>query len=487
MTFSSPTRWSEQRRFRGFTLVELLVALAVITILAGIALPATKSMLKEQRVSRGATLLQTAIQEGRSRAILAGGGGGIIIDRVGVRNVNQRSESLQMRFASSPPLYRGEPEATLAILGARNLDAASTERPNSNALLNQYVLWYPPEASQIRRSGQDILQDRLITLINAGDELQLGSEGLPFRIAEIRGYEDGPNADQEARRDAIDDALDVNFPPGSAINRRWTRVSITPVETNTDLNRFVNAEFSYAIKRQPTPAIAQPITMPKGTSIDLTASGVGRTGNQFSPFAIGTPVVSGVPQPNYVDTSLPPFSIPAALTNTNRPGQFDYESIYILFGSRGEVSRVLVGRPREGASAAELQIDPIVLTELDVTGDIYFLVNETGFVKTDPNEQFEDQEGRSVAAASDVDPLLDNADDGTTPLLNTDSIWVVIRARSGEVIASPWVNPTKNGRTLVPYYNAAVTPTNDQWRNRVQSILTLTRSAAAELRDLGAE
>ena len=77
-----------QRRTRsGFTLVELMVALAVISLLSAIALPAVKNSLRGQKVSRSASLLKSAIEEGRARSIASGGGGGIIIDRLRCRQI----------------------------------------------------------------------------------------------------------------------------------------------------------------------------------------------------------------------------------------------------------------------------------------------------------------------------------------------------------------------------------------------------------------
>ena len=56
-------------RTRGFTLLELVTTLAVMAILAGIALPAFRSMLERQRVTAALYLLTTQFALARSTAI----------------------------------------------------------------------------------------------------------------------------------------------------------------------------------------------------------------------------------------------------------------------------------------------------------------------------------------------------------------------------------------------------------------------------------
>ena len=457
-------------RPNGFTLVELLVALAVLTILGAIALPATKTMIKEQRVSRGAGLLQSAIQEARARAIVDGGGGGLVIDRLSDRSLAGRSEAVRIRFVTSPPAYRGEPGAELPYFGRTVYTLPSGQT------IAAATLWFDPYASVVLRSAQDYGQGNVPTLINEGDVISVGEAELPMRILYINRNEQGvlgpdglpPPYAPDAAQLANDFAgVPANNQPTGTNN--WTRLVLELPERNLDVRRHVGTQVTFAIQRQFRPSIAQPIDLPNGVSIDLTSSGVGRFGNQFSPMNVG--IGTGV---NYLDTTLPPFANPPA----NTSGIMDYGSVAILFNTRGEVSRAVAATGLQSVTnpSTGLVEQRPVYSDIPLLGDVFLLVTEAGQVKTDPEGQLED---------SDANPLQDQADDGTTPLLNPESIWVVVRSRTGEVVSSPWINPVADGDPLIP----PITGTLDdaQQQRRVQGLLSLTRSAATRQSEVASQ
>lgn len=428
------TLMTTRRKVRqALTLVELMVALAVISVLAGIALPTVKNSLRNQRVARGASLLQSAIEEGRARSIFAGGGGGIIIDRIGSETIEERSSSVRVRIATTPPAYSGDVGNTTVKLGVNQAGTATDVTDDTVSL------WFDRSAVQVRRSATDIANGTVPTLINLGDLVSVGDAGLPMKITSLDFGTVATRASDGLLATDIPD-VDLTISPSN-----WVRAVVERPEINLDLTRFVGQDMPFLITRTPRPAIAMPIEMSKGTAIDLTASGIGRFGNQFSPMVI---------EGNHLTTTANPFI----------SGPRNYQSIYVLFGSRGEVSRVL---------SATIVAGIPQLTDLPLTGDIHFLVGQAGKTKTAPSDQLED---------NDNDPLADEAKDGKTPLLDTESIWVTIRARNGEVMATPWLDPTPDSTPLIPV-NAS--PTEAQQTARIQTVIGRTRSGAVESRDMG--
>lgn len=460
---------SKRRAPGAFTLVEVLVALAVISILAGIALPTLKSSLREQKVSRAASLLQSAIEEGRARSIGRGGGGGVIIDRIGSATLLERAQAIRIRMAAAPPNYNGDVPSSTARFRV-------VQHPTDPSRDLYYLLFHRDEV-QMTRSALDA-RNGVPSLINEGDAIYLGEASYPMRIqstvAGTPAIRDVVSAGAQATT-AVWGLTPSPLTYPAPLTDKFTQVQVVPIERNVNFRRMHWTDLSYSIDKQPRPAIALPVELPKGSAIDLTASGMGRFGNQFSPMEVMPFQTSPTyVQGNYVDTTRSPFvDRPDPLPANNT---YDFHSIWVLFGMRGEVSRLFYST-YNGTN--------VVLTEQPVTGDIHFLVGRAGEVKVDPAGQLEDNYSNL-----NEDPLADERRDGTTPLLDSGSIWVTIKASTGEVIASNWVDPTDNATDLVDRLPTAPPPapnvaSNNLQRTRVRDVIRRVRTGAVESRDGG--
>ena len=111
-------------RDRAFTIVELLVALTIATALTVIALPTLKDSLRQNALSRSASLVKGAFINARAQAIRTGRPFGIVIERrrnnLGSGTPDQldfltTNYATRLYYVQTPIEYRGDVTGASAI------------------------------------------------------------------------------------------------------------------------------------------------------------------------------------------------------------------------------------------------------------------------------------------------------------------------------------------------------------------------------------
>ena len=112
------------RRSHGFTLIELLVALTIASVLTAIALPTLKESLRQNALSRSASLVKGAFINARAQAITTGRPFGLVIERrlndLGsgdptTMDFVPANYATRLYYVQSPIEYRGDVETAIAI------------------------------------------------------------------------------------------------------------------------------------------------------------------------------------------------------------------------------------------------------------------------------------------------------------------------------------------------------------------------------------
>lgn len=314
---------------RAFTLVELLVAVAMMVVLLALAIPALKAVTNNRKVSEASRLVSAVLLQAQARAAQDGKPYGIWIERetrnlppnsMGDLDDTRANYATQIYFAETPPPYSGD------IVGAK-------------ATLIETGVSAGVPFVRVRFSEAE--NGMWPFLIKPGDLIQFGGAGAYYQILTqpVPGSDPMPTDPYPSGTFHVDVAnSNVRLP---AVD------NVYPYSINTSFN----------VLRQPQRSAGEPIQLPKRTVIDLDSSGLGAFGTEFQPWiypATGNAaLLSGLMGEIYhpsvdqdsTDLHLDPLVGSGRVGVAAADDTPDDSPIVIMFQPSGRVDRVYRGVP----------------------------------------------------------------------------------------------------------------------------------------------
>ncbi len=229
-----------------FTLVELLIVMAIILMLAAVALPSVKALLHGQKVTQASRMVQAHIESARARAIAAGSHVAVVLERQSTENHTTTRLSIGQVF----PPYQGDiTGATGTLSDTKGLNSAVADGYYDQVTVD-------PLYASLVDSG----------VFGAGDFIQFGDRESLFLI------------ESWTKVGALSVLAFAN-PPYLTLGSTNYALQEPQLPTTS------GATVPFRIFRKPTKSFVQSTVLPRGTCVDLSVSGVGQSGNDF--FSVG--------------------------------------------------------------------------------------------------------------------------------------------------------------------------------------------------------
>ncbi len=276
---------------RGITLLELLVVMVILSIVTASTIPMLNNGVGPRRIREAARLVASYIGAAKSRAIETGLPSGVMIQRIPGQNY-----ALSVVSVEVPPPYAGDTtSSTATINGLGQLTAFPSDQAWTTTV----------RVGDLIRFGY---QGRLYMLIgnalpptNVNQFPNFGTSTVGVgQLLSSTGF--GTTSTAVCHLWAIDRSLAV--PAATA----------------------VGSGIPYQIFRQPIKSAVQPLQLPEGTVIELTASGVGIAGL----FAAGGGLA---PYQNPILTFGPTGAVNMVYYDS-APPQHLQSALYLMVGER---------------------------------------------------------------------------------------------------------------------------------------------------------
>ncbi len=377
---------SYRQRFRGVTLIELMVVITIIVILLGVAVPLIKPALGDRKLREASRQVAMFLELAKSRAAETGRAHGVIFHRdagsADTTNTSSPDTNLngvhcfQMSLAAAPRPFSGDDGALVSIVtsGGNTIASFNTDTSSTAGAANSQLPLF------IERS-----------FIKAGDSIRINYRGPLYRITGISPLPTGnpPRYSTMSPPTTID--LAIALPTGSG-------ASLPPVS---------GTSYPYQIIRQPVASIGSPQELPTGIVIDTMHSGFSSgTLQQLGPQFGGSTSRLGnlAPWPSNSSTGQSDSSNVQIAIMFDPDGRVEtVYSAYHVIGTvapnerwviRGEVPlspvHLLIGRQNQTMyDAASATATDVAANNLQDPSTLWVTVNQlTGRISTSENAAF---------------------------------------------------------------------------------------------------
>jgi len=255
---------------RAFTLIEVLVSLFIMMVLASIALPMTRNIIRDQRNARASQILLSFIESTRNQAIAENREMGVIFNRLGTDDFG-RSASVEVRQLRGLPTYTGETSnarATLVHIVDEDYPDVAPTVPAGMVNAARFDVLESPLVLLSYQILADSGRDNSTAPIQSGQHIELPGGQLATIVKFARAAPGGPLSDVIV---GLDIYQPVDIATGSGRNNPHGLKVTNPPQ-----------RVPYAIHRTPVVSNARSVSLPRGAAIDFNYSGFGVRGNEFS-------------------------------------------------------------------------------------------------------------------------------------------------------------------------------------------------------------
>lgn len=257
-------------RIRGLTLVELLVVVAVVTLLSALTLPTLRTVMTQRKTSQASILVKNILEAARARAIAQGRPVAVVLERLSSRaERNPNYDSSQPTTQANFPLQSNNASNTDYLSNYElyntciRLSLAETPAP---IVFEEVEFNVTGNALFIKNAGLD---SRFAQCVKAGSLIEFPFVPLINRQLLVLGVTYlGSDAtvtfDNPATGTPAATAAYIN---NMIITRQPVRSPIPSTPAGT------SAPTRMSVQMLPQPIASQFVDLPKGTCIDLSLSG----------------------------------------------------------------------------------------------------------------------------------------------------------------------------------------------------------------------